>query len=138
MVGIGSKKTRKVYLPSAISAGAAVLVAAIVIGPVYHALGIADAPPEESAGIAVSQMARVAALDGDMSDSDRQFMDSLLPLDRYRDAYRPASIDLLKWDPEFDGTSLKEGLLPHWVSMLSRNPKVFFEAWELRPLGSGR
>lgn len=135
MVGIGSKKTRKVYLPSAISAGAAVLVAAIVIGPVYHALGIADAPPEESAGIAVSQMARVAALDGDMSDSDRQFMDSLLPLDRYRDAYRPASIDLLKWDPEFDGTSLKEGLLPHWVSMLSRNPKVFFEAWELQTFG---
>lgn len=76
----------------------------------------------ESLGIPLNQMARVVALDGDMSDSDRAYMDELLPIEEYRSKYRPCCTDLLKWDANFNGAALDEGFLSHWLSMLVRNP----------------
>lgn len=130
-----ARNFRPVLFPAAVVTGLAVLVSLVLAGFVYHELGIADARPEESVGIPVSQMARVAALDGDMSSEDREFMNSLLPLGRYKEAYRPACVDLLKWDADFDVTTLQSGLLIHWLSMFSKNPKVFFEARELQTFG---
>lgn len=80
-------------------------------------------------------MARVAALNGDMSDSDRTYMDSLLPLEQYKDKYRPTCTDMLKWDPEFNSEPLNNNFWSHWVSMMIRNPKVYFEAWEMQTFG---
>lgn len=107
----------------------------VISGPVYSALHVTPTEKVESLGIPLNQMARVAALNGDMSDSDRAYMNSLLPLDQYKDKYRPACTDMLKWDPAFNAEPLNNDFWSHWVSMLIHNPRVYFEAWEMQTFG---
>lgn len=107
----------------------------VISGPVYFALHVIPTEKVESLGIPLNQMARVAALNGDMSDSDRAYMDSLLPLDQYEGKYRPTCTDMLKWDPEFNSEPLNDSFWTHWISMMIRNPKVYFEAWEIQTSG---
>lgn len=116
----------------AVSLGLAFVTCLVITGPVYSAMGVVPSEAVESAGIPLAQMARVAALDGDMSESDRSYMNELLPLDRYKEVYRPSLIDPLKWNEDFNAEHLVDGFWTHWASMLSRNPSIFFEAWELQ------
>ena len=119
----------------AASLGLALVACLVITGPVYSAMGVVPSEDVESVGIPLAQMARVAALDGDMSDSDRSYMNELLPIDRYKDVYRPSFIDPLKWNENFNSEHLKDGFWVHWVSMLLRNPAIYFEAWELQTFG---
>ena len=115
--------------------GIALAACLVITGPVYSAMGVVPSEEVESVGIPLAQMARVAALDGDMSESDRSYMNELLPIDRYKDVYRPSFIDPLKWNEDFNSEHLKDGFWTHWVSMLSCNPLTYFEAWELQTFG---
>lgn len=73
-----------------------VVLCLVVTGPIYRALGVASSPKAESVGILLNQMARVAALDGDMSESDREYLNSIVPLDEYKTLYSPTCTDSLK------------------------------------------
>lgn len=119
----------------AIPLGIAIAACLAITGPVYSAMGVVPSEDVESAGIPLAQMARVVALDGDMSESDRSYMNELLPLDRYKEVYHPSFIDPLKWNDDFNSDHLKDGFWAHWVSMFLRNPSMYFEAWELQTFG---
>lgn len=119
----------------AASFGLALVICLVITGPVYSAIGVVPSEAVESVGIPLAQMARVAALDGDMTESDRSYMNELLPLDRYEEVYRPSFIDPLKWNEDFNAEHLEDGFWTHWASMLSRNPSIYFEAWELQTFG---
>lgn len=119
----------------AIPLGIAIAACLAIMGPVYSAMGVVPSEDVESAGIPLAQMARVVALDGDMSESDRSYMNELLPLDRYKEVYHPSFIDPLKWNDDFNADHLKDGFWAHWVSMFLRNPLMYFEAWELQTFG---
>lgn len=119
----------------AIPLGIAIAACLTITRPVYSAMGVAPSEDVESAGIPLAQMARVVALDGDMSESDRSYMNKLLPLDRYEEVYHPSFIDPLKWNDDFNADHLKDGFWAHWVSMFLRNPSLYFEAWELQTFG---
>ena len=127
LVGSGSRL--------AIPLGIAIAACLAITGPVYSAMGVVPSEDVESVGIPLAQMARVAALDGDMSESDRAYMNELLPLDRYKEVYHPSFIDPLKWNDDFNSDHLKDGFWAHWVSMFFRNPSMYFEAWELQTFG---
>lgn len=119
----------------AIPLGIAIAACLAITGPVYSAMGVVPSEDVESAGIPLAQMARVAALDGVMSESDRSYMNELLSLDRYKEVYHPSFIDPLKWNDDFNSDHLKDGFWAHWVSMFLRNPSMYFEAWELQTFG---
>lgn len=119
----------------AIPLGIAIAACLAITGPVYSAIGVVPSEHVESAGIPLAQMARVVALDGDMSEFDRSYMNELLPLDRYKEVYHPSFIDPLKWNDDFNADHLKDGFWAHWVSMFLRNPSMYFEAWELQTFG---
>lgn len=119
----------------AVFLGFALVTCLVITGPVYSAMGVVPSEDVESVGIPLAQMARVAALDGDMSESDRSYMNELLPLDRYKEVYLPSCIDTLKWNEDFNAERLKDEFWTHWASMLSRNPSIYFEAWELQTFG---
>lgn len=125
-----------ISVASLVAVGVFVMVVyGVVTGPVYGLLGIASSPRVESLGIPLNQMARVAAYDGDMTESDRDYLDAALPIEEYADHYYPCCTDNLKWDADFDSSVLEEGFLGHWLSMLVRNPVLYFEAWELQTFG---
>lgn len=130
----GQARARALVPPIAVTSVVAVLYL-VVTGPIYQLMGVIPSEKVESLGIPLNQMARVAALDGDMSDSDRAYMDELLPLEQYRSKYRPCCTDLLKWDSEFNSAPLDEDFFAHWASMLARNPRVYFDAWVMQTFG---
>jgi hypothetical protein len=108
-----------------------------VTGPVYNSIGIAEEPIEK-VGIFLNQMASVAAYDGNMSDADKEFMNNLLPLDMYKDTYRPCVVDMLKWDSEFNTEYFNEHTGEFWktyVSMFVKNPYLYLKAYELNTFG---
>lgn len=114
---------------------AVLLVFGIVTGPVYSFGGVASSEASESVGIPLNQMARVVAIDGEMPESDREYMNSIYPLEEYKLTYTPCCTDNLKWAPDFNNSALSEGLWGHWASMLIRNPNAYFQAWELQTYG---
>ncbi len=112
-----------------------VVLCLVITGPAYRALGVAPSPKVESVGILLNQMARVAALDGDMTESDREYLSSIVPLDEYKTLYTPATIDNLKWSASFNGVALENDFFEHWLSLFVQNPRTYFEAWELQTFG---
>lgn len=123
-------------IPKVFGVTAVVLVFSFTItGPVYKNAGVITDGKVESVGILLSQMARVAASDGNMTVSDREYMNDLMPLEMYKSTYRPCCIDLLKWNSNFNTEVLDNGFLTHWASMLLLNPVTYFEAWELQTCG---
>lgn len=115
---------------------ASLLACLLITGPIYGMLGVAKAPRAESVGVPLSQMARTVALGGAMSDSDHEYMGTILPIGDYVNLYKPTCIDTLKWNDSFNGAALDDpSFFAHWASMLVRNPGIYFEAWELQTFG---
>ena len=112
----------------------AMLVFSIVHGPIFSAMGVTTDKREVNS-LVLQQMARVAVLDGDMSEVDRSFLNSLLPLECYPDVYRPCCVDFLKWDERFSADAMQDHMYTRWLSMLVKNPVTYFEAWELNTFG---
>lgn len=114
---------------------AALVVYGVVSGPVYSSMGVVPTEKVEALGVLLNQMARVAAYGGDMSESDSEYMNSMLALDRYDDVYTPCCTDMLKWNASFNSEPLNEGFIGHWLSMFVRNPRLYFESWVLQTYG---
>lgn len=132
-----NRKRSDCKMPTVVWAIPAIAIAAslLITGPIYNALGISPNEKVEGLGIPLNQMARVVAYDGDMSESDKEYMSSLLPLEQYQEVYAPTCTDPLKWDAQFNPEPLTDGFWPHWLSMLVKNPLVYFEAWEMQTFG---
>lgn len=114
---------------------AGLLLWAVVTVPVYRHFGIGT-PKEESGGMLLNQMARVAAYGGEMSEEERAYLDELLPLEAYPEAYRPCCVDLLKWDERFDYSALAGSrFLRTWVGLGLKNPRLYLEAWAMESYG---
>lgn len=127
-------KKRPAFIRMTCLTFASMVVFFIVNGPVFSAMGVTTDKREVNS-LFLQQMARVAELDGDMSEADRSFLDELLPLESYEEVYRPCCVDLLKWDEEFSTDAMQDGMYTHWLSMLFKNPVTYFEAWELNTFG---
>lgn len=110
------------------------LTAQFITGPLYDKLGI-EKEKVESYGIFLNQMARVVACEGKMSEEDREYMEQLLPLELYKSVYTPCCVDSLKWNSNFDSSVLEENFFKRYFSMFKKNPRIFFEAWELQTYG---
>ncbi len=114
---------------------ATLAIYAVVTGPGYAALGIAPSEASEAAGLPLNQMARVAALNGEMTESDKEYLGAIIPFEEYPTHYFPCCTDRLKWSSEFNNEALQNGMWSHWASMLVRNPNTYFQAWELQTFG---
>ena len=132
-----NRKKSDCRILAVVSAIPAIAIAAslLITGPIYNALGISPNEKVEGLGVPLNQMARVVAYDGDMSESDKEYMSSLLPLEQYQEVYAPTCTDPLKWNAQFNPEPLTDGFWTHWLSMLAKNPLVYFEAWEMQTFG---
>lgn len=112
-----------------------VVLCLVVTGPIYKTLGVASSPKVESVGILLNQMARVAALDGDITESDREYLNSIVSLDECKTLYSPTCTDRLKWSSSFNNAALENDFFEHWLSLFVQNPRAYFETWELQTFG---
>lgn len=108
----------------------------VITVPLYRFAGVRGTPREEKVGMMLNQMARVAALNGKMSEQDKEYLDEILPLDQYKYYYHPCTVDSLKWNERVDITRLYSlRFYKTYASLLIKNPRMYFEAWELESYG---
>lgn len=109
----------------------------LLTGPVYTLVGIrSDAV--ESFSIPLQQVARVIVYDGALDDGDRTFLNTLLPLERWKEVYRPGLVDPIKWDGSFNKEFFNENrteFIKVWFRTLLKNPRLYLEAWCLNTYG---
>lgn len=117
----------KVFLTAAASLGAFALIICIATS----ALG-AKSEPVERYGIPIQQTAAVVVFDGVMTEEQRDFMNTLLPLEDYREEYLPCSVDGIKWADNFDDdffNAHQVEFLQTWLAMAPANAKIYAHAY---------
>ena len=86
----------------------------------------------EATGVLTQQMAAVIARDGTMSEEEEAFLNSVLPLERWKEWYLFDFVDRIKFHPEFDLTFLnahKAEYIRTWHSLLKKNFKIYVDAY---------
>lgn len=124
------KETR---MPVVVLFGSTLLIAALIIGPIYGALGIKSGHFSESISIPLQQVSKVAATEGaDMSESQQEYLDELLPFEQYKQRYNPLSPNPIKFSPDFNDAFLEDNkgaFFQTWLLLGVQNPRLYLIAW---------
>lgn len=114
----------------------AIVCAKVITGSVYESWGVMkDDEKTESYGIFLAQMARVVVCDGNLSEADKEYMNKIVPIEEYTSVYKADCIDSIKWSEHYNGGALEKDFFKTYFSILKKNPKICFEAWELQTFG---
>ena len=115
----------------ALAAAASLVSFALIMNVATTALD-AKSDPVESYGIPLQQASAVVVFEGDMNDEEREFMNTLLPLEDYKSEYLPCSVDGIKWADNFDKQYFADHqveFLKVWASMLPKNLGIYANAY---------
>lgn len=110
----------------------------IVTGPVYMAVFSAENLFVESVGIPLQQMARVVVEKGEVGEEEEEFLNGLMPIEKYQEYYNPFLVDPIKWAPEFHTDYLnahKEEFFKTWFSLLKDNFGIYVEQYLMGTYG---
>lgn len=128
------KMVKRVVLASVLS----VALIYIITGPVYMIIFSAENLFVESVGIPLQQMARVVTEGGEIGKEEQEFLDALMPLEKYPEYYDPFLVDPIKWAPEFQTEYLnshKEKFFSTWFSLLKSNLGIYVEQYLMGTYG---
>lgn len=87
---------------------------------------------QESMAIPLQQMGRVLVLDGQRSEETKVLMAGLLPEEKWKKGYSPATVDFVKWDDHFRRNELNDEKVPFlkaWLDTGLKNPQLYVEGW---------
>lgn len=87
---------------------------------------------QESMAIPLQQMGRVLVMGGERSDETALLMNHLLPEEKWKKDYSPATVDFVKWDDDFRRNDLnreKAAFLKAWIDTGLKNPRIYVEGW---------
>ena len=134
LVAIYRKEIKKI---AAVSVCTVALIY-FVTGPVYMAVFSAENLFVESVGIPLQQMARVVEENGKIGEEEEEFLDSLMPMEKYLEYYNPYLVDPIKWAPEFNTDYLnthKGEFFKTWFSLLKSNFGIYVEQYLMGTYG---
>ena len=129
---------RKQVKPLLASFGSIVAVLAFISLVVYPALSVSSAHFAESVSLPLQQLGATIADDGTISKDDREFLDTVLPLEEWKENYNPTLVNDLKLHEQFDDEFLeahKAEFLMIWLRTMPANLKTYFKAWVLVTYG---
>lgn len=122
-----------------LAAGAVALVlTAVIQGPVYDALNIGKDSLTESISVPLQQLAATINEDRPLTEEQQQVLFTILPEDVWRSDYEPCLSDPLKSHAELDSAYLEThfgDFLRVWAQLLPANLDVYVEAYLLQTLG---
>ncbi|SNZ04612.1 hypothetical protein SAMN05421503_0706 [Terribacillus aidingensis] len=103
----------------------------IVTGPVFTAYNIQSANPNESMSIPTQQIAAVVSQDGELTEEQLAYLDSILPINDWN-AYNPYLTDRIKFHDNFHDEVIVEDMgnyLSVWFDIVKQNPALVTEAY---------
>lgn len=114
-----------------------VIAIIIIQGPIYTKLGIIS-PTEESLAIPMQQIARTITYDGEITPEQEEFLNKILPIEKWKSKYEPCVVDSIKWDPDFNKEFLTENkteFIKIWAQMLPKNFAEYVKAYLMDTYG---
>lgn len=115
-----------------------VIIIAFFIESLYPVLGIEKTEFIESIGIPIQQIARVVATDGNITESQMELIEKIIPKEIIKEKYRAMLADKIKWDDSFNQQYLEENkseYLKLWFELLIQNPAEYIRAYLLQTSG---
>jgi len=117
-----------------------IIVYFIITGPVYGAIGFKNADNrEESYGIMLQQMGYIVSDDSsNISQEEREILNNILSIDKWKEVYTPADVDSIKWSEDFDHEYFNNNIgtiRKCYISLCTKNFKKAVEAYLLATMG---
>lgn len=114
------------------------IVSGIIQGPVFDRCGYNVSRSTESLGIPLQQVAYIVSTDGVVTKEDREVIECLMPMERWKELYNPIVADTIKFSPEFDHAYMEENagdFFKMYLHLVSRNPVKAVKAYMLSTMG---
>lgn len=114
----------------------ALLLFSAVQGPVFRLLKI-QTEAAESLGIPIQQIAYVINDEGEIEKEEYEFLEKVLPLEKWKEQYTPFFVDSIK-NSGIDNEYLSENLLTFikiWMKIMRRNFSRYVKAYALQTYG---
>lgn len=128
------KKNNKTKILAVVS----VVLCFIIQGPVYNCIGVKQTEPVENFGVPLQQVGAVIAEDGVITEEQSEFLNNLLPADKWKASYCPTDIDNFKWYSGFNAEYFNSHIgdfMKVWLGLLRQNPGIFIRAYLMDTLG---
>lgn len=103
----------------------------LVTGPLYTKLEVYPSDPQEALSIPTQQIASIVTGDGQLSYSQKHYINRLMPLELWDEKYNPYSVDSIKFSwGDYDRFVIYDNPKQYasmWSNMVMTNPKVAAE-----------
>lgn len=138
MITVICLKRRKAAVKIGTASLIILVLSGIIQGPVYDRCGYNVNRTTESLGIPLQQVAYIVSTDGVVSESDREIVDRMMPVEQWRELYNPLVADTIKFSPEFDHYYLEENsreFMKMYLHLVFQNPVKAGKAYLLSTMG---
>lgn len=100
----------------------------LVTGPLYTKLEVHPSDPQEALSIPTQQIASIVTGDGQLSDSQKHYINRLMPLELWDEKYNPYSVDSIKFSwGDYDRFVIYDNpkqYVSMWSNMVISNPEL--------------
>lgn len=136
---------RRQFKRIAVLCGLIAMLHYTVTGPVFDYLKVTPSDPNEMLSIPTQQLARVIALNGNITKKQAEYLNKILPLPLWKQYYRPYTTDHIKFSKEYNRQAIfpdhVSTYLRTWWDICLQNPKLAAEAfikqtslvWQINP-----
>jgi len=128
------RKVKKLFYYSLVLSIILISTFSIIRGPIYSYLHYNNDDIVESLGIPIQQIAYVIANDGNVSDADLEYVNSIIPIDNLKNEYHPMIVDRLKWSQDFHKEALDgnvKDFAKTYASIIFKNPSLALKGFLL-------
>ena len=118
-----------------------ILVSIILSTLIQHSFvlfGIKKTPKVEMLAIPIQQVARVVAVDGNITKEQKELIEKVVPTEVLKTKYRALIVDELKWHDSFNQKYLEEHFPEYfdlWFKLFLQNPSEYIRSYLLQTSG---
>ena len=129
--------TYKSYKKFIISFITTASIIVIVQGPIFNLLKI-NSEYVEKIGIPLQQIAYVLTYDGNITDEQYSYLESIMSTELVKQNYRPWNVDFIKFNSDIKEDIIKNDKIKFfktWLELFFQNPEMYIEAYVLHITG---
>ena len=113
------------------------LIPVIIQIPIFNALNI-NSEYEEKIGVPLQQISYVLTYEGNITDEQMEYLDSIVSIKRVKAYYNPFNVDYVKFDCKLNVENIENNKLQFyktWLELFVQNPEMYIKAYLLNITG---
>lgn len=123
---------KKEYVKLHIVSVICIFVYLIVTGPIYNKVNVIRGDSTESLGIFVQISANIITNEGEMTQDETDYFNTLMSENNWKELYKPGDVDSIKFKQRFNKSVIRnnpEKFIKNSISIILKNPLLSIEAY---------